>query len=77
MKIIRIEWFSNRVSKEQIEMYNACNTYDPTCAGLPFERLSFDISKNGSAQFGPIIQLEDAIADNTLSSKQVVPLPSK
>ena len=55
----------------------------PTCAGLSFERLSVDISKDSlskdslskdvPAQFGPIIELLDAIPDGTLSSKQVVP----
>ena len=60
---------------------------NPTCAGLPFERLSFDtpkdslskdsLSKDSPAQFGARIELLDAIPDSTLSSKQVVPHPSK
>jgi len=54
----------------------------PTCAELSFEKMSFENSKDsrskdGPAQFGPISVLWDAIADSTLSSKQVVPHPSK
>ena len=67
------QWFVN---------YSISDIYYPTCARLSFERLSFDISKDslskdGPAQFGPIIELLDAIPDSALSSKQVVPHPSK
>ena len=55
--------------------------YYPICAGLSFERMSSDISKDSlskdiPAQFGPIIKLSDANADSTLSSKQGDPQPS-
>ena len=35
------------------------------------------VSKDGPAQVGPIIEFLDAVPDSTLSSKQVVPQPSK